>query len=115
MIFIAIVGNLFLYFQAYVLLKQKKTILSSNEGSTIRLASYTYSVVCSFFWIIYAGLHQNWVVLISSTIAITGSTLCVIILMYYQHKNKRPIVLSSDIENDLLSNQGILYMEHDEN
>ncbi|AYV75158.1 MAG: hypothetical protein Terrestrivirus1_32 [Terrestrivirus sp.] len=87
MYFIAIVGNFSSYFQAYQLVKDRSSIKKNNPGHCSRIISYIWSVWICISWIIWAAFNQSDTVIISSSIALGGSILCVSIIFVATYSN----------------------------
>lgn len=87
MIFIGVVGNFFLYFQAYSLFQQRHKLTWKEEGAYMRVISYTWSCTCFVFWIVYAVLNSLSVVLVSTVIGLAGSSSCIGIISFYSFVN----------------------------
>jgi len=102
MIFIALIGNLFLYFQAFSLFQQRAHLSWEENGANVRLISYIYSIIISLIWVIYAGVNSSWSVFISSFEAMLGSSISTIIIVFYSIKNTKPKITDCTIEQPLV-------------
>lgn len=102
MIFIGVVGNFFLYFQAYSLFQQRTKLGWNEDGAYMRMGSYSWSCTCFVFWIVYAALNHLTVVLVSTVIGLMGSGLCITIIVFYSFYNN---TLENPLNEFLITHQ----------
>jgi len=80
MIFIAIIGSLFLYIEAFNIYKNK---------STYNISPLAFSLVLfvSLNWAVYAYVLENIVIMISSVLAIIGSSIILFLFWIYRNNS----------------------------
>ena len=88
MLFIGVIGNFFIYFQAYSFWEQRATLTWDEKGSRTRIISYIYSMTIASIWVAYAVYISSWGIIISSGEVVVGCSLCLLIINYYSWKNK---------------------------
>ncbi len=98
MLAVSIYGNLFLYIQVLSLIRQRRSIHWNDPGRIPQIISYFVSILSCISWIVYSIIQGNMtIVIVSSAIALSGSSLCLIVITITSCLNGRLITPESMI------------------
>lgn len=94
---VAVLGNFFLYFQAFQLWKIRSRLNFQEAGSVSRYISYLIPLWVAISWLVYAYTYNNQPLKISSTVALVGTVGCLSILTTYSWDRRGEVTEESRV------------------